>query len=178
MGRLCVYLLIFCCLAGCDSELDVCGPILRAARTFNKPVVDPPAEHRQPNWLSYRRGSCAWATCCTVLNSQGRPDLAEYVKTRHGGPASYVDVGNAMSAAGIALRQSANPDTCEAFIDQCMSEGGDKINGDHFVTVVHADAYEVGFIDPNDTSLIEYVPREDFLAECKRCGGWVLTFEY
>jgi hypothetical protein len=186
MKRLLIALSL-CLLVGCDdASLDVCGPIFQVARTLQRPVVNPPVEQRQSNWLSGRQGSCVWATACTILRSQGRPDLA-YRVGQHGGAVTAVGFAAAMQSEGIALRQTESGNA--SFIDRCMSEGRacgaivdadnrDRYFGDHVVAIVYADAAEIGFIDPNNVELIEYVPRRDFVYEWQRSSGWAFTFEY
>jgi hypothetical protein len=142
------------------------------------PVINIPPGDRKGNWIGPQgMGSCVHASMISLLRWQGRRDLADAWRYADGeSPRTF---NRKLDAAGVRYAVITNGDA--GFLEwACRTRRGAGVtvrNGAHMVTLVHLTDDQAGLLDNNDPTKINWVPRDDFLAEWRAGpnGGWAVT---
>lgn len=134
-----------------------------------------PADLRVRN---YAGGSCVWASLGTLGNWLELEGLAELNREVSGG--AWPDrVRRVLNAKNIdyVMEERGRP----AFLDRALAtRRGAAVtwHGAHMVTLVYLDDSIAGLVDNNRPSHVIWQPRQEFLEEWRRCGGWAVTLVY
>jgi len=160
--------------------------------------VELPEDQRWQNWRERGQGSCIWACACMLLESIGRPDLAEQIAQTQGGGASDRDLHRLLDECGLDYVTSRAGDwavlhwagrTGRAAVVTLKCGRGWK--GGHVCVLLHVDPRIVWdeqlgrfvphpdpravVIDPNSPGQIENWPLDKFLDDWRGGfpAGWV-----
>lgn len=178
MKRFLFAMLVCFTLVGCESN-----GVLFQSSVVNKerPIVNPPTQDRQKNWLgNQREGSCVWASTITLLRWQGRYQTAERIRQKYGNGEWPDDWMAKMEKEGVRYASISNGD--EKFLEwACRTRRGAGVTimgGAHMVNLVHLDKNWACLLDNNNTGRYRWIPRKAFMAEWKASYGWALTVVY
>jgi hypothetical protein len=144
------------------------------------PSVDVPMGLRQQNWRGDRRqGSCVHATTVTMLRWHGFNEIADYWRDSYGNGESIRRLAAKSDAFGLhyAYTTSGNVDFLE-WASRTRRGAGVSVSPNHWVMLVHIDSKWVCLLDNNRTSKYKWVPRDRFLKDWRRTGGWAFTLMY
>jgi hypothetical protein len=187
------YVCLFClsvCLNGCrvkladrpacpDGKCPAQSPDWQrrdASATAEVPTVNVPPGARMSN---YAGGSCVHASIETLLNWQGRPELARWWRATHSGGEYAESFAAKLNAAGVRFAHTTAGD--EEFLAWSIrTRRGAAVSwpAGHMVCLVHLDGARAGILDNNDTSRVRWVDRRTFVNEWRACGGWAVTPVY
>ena len=144
------------------------------------PIVNPPVTLRQRNWVlgSRENGSCMWASTITLLRWQEQYALADRLRRTRGGGELPSQFAKRLNTAGV--KHVAHSAGSAAFLEwACLTRHGAVIviggKGDHAVNVVHMDESVVYLLDNNQPREYQVVPRDEFLRNWKKAGGWAFV---
>lgn len=155
--------------------------LVAGIQVVERPVVNPPAEARQSNWLgSENEGSCVHATTITLLRWQGRYKTAEYWRRTYGNGERLTGLTAKFDREHIRYASTDNGDA--RFLEWASRTrrgcGAVVGGGNHYVALVHFDSKWAAVLDNNSVGQYKWVPRETFLAEWRASGGWAATVVY
>ena len=141
-------------------------------------LVDIPPARRKRNWLGRRgQGSCVHAALVHLWHWQGRHDLAEWWRSRHGDGETADGLSAKLDAAGIRFAETRSGDV--RFLEWAIrTRRGAAVvvqQGTHMVNLVGLDDREAYILDSNRPEQIDRRPREQFLREWRDSGGWGVT---
>lgn len=177
-------------LAGCQiTSEDDCPDCGRLAERFapvdylsvphgyrDAPWIDLPRELREWNWGG---GSCVHATLVMLLRWQGRFEEAEWWRRTFAGGEYANRLHSRLDAAGLRYAYTVQGD--DAFVEWAIATrrgAGVTWGGNHMVCLVHLDDRDAGILDNNAIDRIKWQPRQAFLREWRRRGGWAVTPVY
>jgi hypothetical protein len=133
--------------------------------------------------LNYNGGSCVYASLCIVLDWQHRSDLSNRLRHNYSGAASQGDLIRACESLGINYAYTIKGDP--EFLEWCdRTNRGAAIFyfNNHAVTFagyITRDKQKYAWlIDNNAPSKYIEVPKNQFIAEWKKYGGFALTSVY
>ena len=137
----------------------------------------PPAWRRQ-NWIGDRRqGSCVHAAIVNLFHWQGRHRLADWWASRYGNGETAEGLASKLEAAGVQFAETRSGDA--AFLEWAMrTRRGAAVvvqNGAHMVNLVGLSGQSARILDSNYPDRVQERPRDDFLRDWKRSGGWAVT---
>jgi hypothetical protein len=154
----------------------------RRKPVIERPTVNVPYKLRQGNWLGGRQrdGSCVHATMISLLQWQGRSDLASYWKRAHGG-GEYPDSFRAkLEGADVDYVWCEKGD--ERFLEwaiQTRRGAGIRINeGRHMVALVDLTPKYAAILDNNDVSKFKWIDRAALVQNWMACGSWAFSPAY
>lgn len=168
--------------SNCTSE--ECTPCLEALRvegalptgTSTAPVVDLPPSLRTSNWGG---GSCVHASTVHLLHWQGLHELAEWWRQTYSGGEYSTRLHSRMEAARLRYAYTTSGDV--AFLEWALRTrrgAGITYFPNHAVNLVHLDHERAGVLDNNRVERVIWIPRDEFLQNWKRYGGWAWTVVY
>jgi hypothetical protein len=142
------------------------------------PIVNLPYPLRQKNWSgSLGQGSCVHASMVTLFRWYGRFDLAEWWRKNHGNGETQSGLSQKLTEKGIYFAETTSGDV--KFLEWCVrTRRGAGIvwsNGAHMLNLVDLNDRYASILDNNRIDVIQKVPRDKFVAEWRRSGGWAVT---
>lgn len=142
-------------------------------------LADVPPQLRQPNYSPYGQGSCVHASTITILRWQGQYELAAWWKANyHSG--EYADRLIArLDAAGLKYAYEDDGDI--RFLEWCARNrivAGIFYFPRHAVNLVDLNETHAVLLDNNRTDRYIHIPREEFIREWRRYGGFAWTLVY
>lgn len=140
--------------------------------------INLPAAWRKKNWIGDRgQGSCVHASLVHLFHWQGRHDLADWWSAHYANGETAAGLANKLEAAGVRFAETRSGD--EAFLEWAIrTRRGAAVvvqNGAHMVNLVGLDRDHAQILDSNSPARIESWPRERFVGDWKRSGGWAVT---
>lgn len=156
---------------------------LSTALFAETPQLNIPGKIREAN---YAGGSCVHASTVTLLRWQRQYALASWWRSTYYGGETWPGWEAKANAANLKWASTHN-NYDVAFLEKatetrrgCMVT---KFGGRHMVTLVHLDKANVpnakaGILDNNDISIIQWMPRDQFLAEWRASYSWAATVIY
>ena len=159
-------LLILCVLlTGCEEPRVVYNP---PGATGNTQTLDIPHAYRVKN---YARGSCVYASTSCSLHTEGKHDLAKWVRANHSGPAYASDVMRIYDDAGLKYTYGEGMD----FLRSVHSARFSSLIGwpeGHVVNFVGIDSNYVYLLDNNWIDEYRRIPINTFRREWQ---GWCVA---
>lgn len=147
-----------------------------------KPIVNIPPGLRQRNWLgSQREGSCVHATVIMLMRWQGRNQLAEFWRKNMGNGEWPENLAAKFERHGVRFAYTSRQNDVKFLEWACRTRRGAGVTvqgGRHMVLLVHLDDKWAGILDNNNPGIIQWIPRERFLAEWKASYSWGVTIIY
>jgi hypothetical protein len=159
--------IILIVLAGCDAAGGPEGAVARPQE------INIPASLRQRNWGPRRNGSCTHAAVVTLLAWQNRPHTSARWRATHAGGETPESLAAKLSDVRFALSDPLDVTFLERAIETRRACGVAIDDGEHMVVLVSLDE-RAGFIDVNAPGHIQYMPRDQFLAQAR----WAITVVY
>lgn len=150
-------------LTGCEEPQTVYNPPGANGHTT---VIDIPQAYRVKNYT--KNGSCVYASTACLLNSQGKPGLAEYVRANYSGGANDDDVKAIFDKAGLKYTYGESLD----FLRQCHARRLTALVEwpvGHVVNFVGMDESYIYLLDNNRIKHYRQIPIETFVYQW---GGW------
>jgi len=141
------------------------------------PPADFPAEIRTKNYG--RGGSCMHASMITLLRWHGLDDWADWWRSRYAHGESGRGLIHKAEAAGLRIAYEANGDT--AFLEWCSRTRRGAVMpymSKHALNFVRFEGDRAVLLNNNHVGEYLYVPREKFVKEWQRRGGFALTLVY
>jgi len=143
------------------------------------PIVNPPLALRPRNWSQGRQenGSCMWASTIALLRWQEQYTLANRLRQTRGG--GEVPSGFSARLAAAGVRHQVESDGSVEFLEwACRERYGAVVvihGGAHAVCLVHMSAEAVYLLDTNSPKKYKRIPRQVFLRDWKKSGGWAFV---
>lgn len=165
--------------------LCFCGVVLGETH-YIRTLADVPPELRQRNWPAARdgSGSCVNASTITILRFMGFEDHAKWWRENFEGGEWDTSHVTHLQASGLMFAfVSDEPDGGEAFLEWCSRN---RLPAGIFFGQAHAQNF-LGYmdggktavvLDNNNPDVLMFYPREEFLREWHRCGGFAWSFVY
>jgi hypothetical protein len=162
------------------AEPAIALPAVRGARLVDT-LANLPAAWRGANWLGLKgQGSCVHAALVHLLHWQGRHDLAEFWARNFGDGETFAGVAAKLDQAGVRWAGTTAGD--EQFLAWAIrTRRGAAVvvaEGRHMVNLVGLDQTSAHILDSNAPETVATWPRDKFLSEWHRSGGWAVTPVY
>lgn len=141
-------------------------------------LIEIPLSYRRTNWIGRRgQGSCVHASLYHLFHWQGEHALAERWRRQHGDGETPDGLTQKLNSAQIRFAETRSGD--ESFLEWALrTRRGAAVvvqNGAHMVNLVGLDRQHAHILDSNSPHRIQHWPRNDFLRDWKRSGGWAVT---
>lgn len=140
--------------------------------------IDIPLTYRRANWTGKRgQGSCVHASIRHLLHWQGEHELAEWWGRQHGDGETPDGLTQKLNKANIRFAETRTGD--ESFLEWAIrTRRGAAVvvqNGAHMVVLCGLDRQHAHILDSNSPRQVQAWPRQEFLGDWKRSGGWAVT---
>lgn len=140
--------------------------------------IDIPSRWRTANWTGrLGQGSCVHASMVHLFHWQGEHDRAEWWRTHYANGETADGLTRKLDRAQVRYAETRTGD--DAFLEWTIrTRRGAAVvvqNGAHMVNLVGLDQQQAHILDSNSPQQIQRWPREEFLKDWRRSGGWAVT---